>query len=129
MNPFALLIGRWALYTILIFLGSWGAFWVSDEFDQERLWFYGFFLIPVGILFPYLSWFHKRYASDHMNLFRLLPWIVLTGHLWGIILLINAISGDQHVTYTRLLESRAEQKSLRVAYRRGGLGFLYRLRW
>lgn len=116
-------------YTLIFLGGSWGAFWISDEFDQERLWFYGGFLIPVGLLLPFALYVYRGGWVQAAPVFRYGMILILAGNLWGILLLVNAVSGDQPVMYTRLMESRAEQRSLRVAYRRGGLGLLYRLRW
>lgn len=55
--------------------------------------------------------------------------LIVVGNLWGSFLLINALTGAETVTYTRIMKSRVEQRSLRMAYRKGGLGALYRLRW
>ena len=122
-------IGFAALYIVYLCLGAYGAFWVSDEYDQERLHYFAFFAIPLGVLLPYGVMLYPTYWAENRPLLKMSLLLIFCSYFWGVIIFTNALTGSQPVVYTRLMKSRVEQRSLRVAYRRGGLGFLYRLRW
>ncbi|MFK7823876.1 MAG: hypothetical protein AB8G05_06960 [Oligoflexales bacterium] len=116
-------------YGIYLLIGIYGALWVSDEFDRERGIFYAFFALPLGIFWPYTLFLYPKYWQERPHFRQFVLGLILVSFSWGGVLLVNAVSGSKPVTYTRLTKSRVEQRSLAVAYRRGSLGWLYRVRW
>lgn len=116
-------------YGLYLLIGLYGALWVSDEFDWERGYFYAFFAVPLGVFWPYTLFLYPRYWQERPHFRQFVLSLILVSFSWGGILLVNAVSGSKPVTYTRLTKSRVEQRSLAVAYRRGSLGWLYRVRW
>lgn len=120
-------------FLCFVLFSTYGSIWISDEHDHLRMQVYGFFLTPVTIFWFYLCGF-PRYADrwklcvDNRSVFLMVLLIVI--HAWGALLALNALTGSSlPVTYTRLTQSRVEQRSMAVAYRRGGFGWLFRSRW
>ena len=121
------------IFLFFVLFSMYGSIWVSDEYDHERMQVYGFFLTPVTIFWFYLCGF-PRYARrwklclDSRSIFLMA--VLILFHTWGALLAVNAFTGSSSpVTYTRLTQSRVEQRSMAVAYRRGGFGWLFRTRW
>ncbi|MDD9950843.1 MAG: hypothetical protein OXT67_04685 [Zetaproteobacteria bacterium] len=111
----------------------YAAIWVSDEFDPLRMQLYSFVLTPLTIFWFYLCGF-PRYAAKWKLALDKRAWVTMlmlcVFHSWGAFLGMNALTGNNRpVVYTRLTQSRVAQRSMAVAYRRGGLGWLFRTRW
>lgn len=116
-------------YVIYGLFGLYGALRISDEFDHQRLYFYAFFAVPIGVIFLYGLLSFPTYWHAQKRLKNFILMCLFISYSWGNFLLLNAVSKSNPVVYSRLSKTRVEQRSYRVAYRRGGLGWLYRMRW
>ena len=117
------------IYVVYGVSGVYGALRISDEFDVQRLYFYAFFAVPVSVLFLYGLLSFPDYWAEKQSLKKTILICLFLSQSWGNFLLFNAISKSSPVVYSRLTKTRVEQRSMRIAYRRGGLGWLYRMRW
>lgn len=116
-----------ALYNLL---GCYGSVWISDEFDSERTAVFAFGLIPLSLFF-FASW-----AAGTISWRRIpvvLGWVVGVQILiasWGQLLLANALLDPKPVTLNTVsVRESKEKSSLSFARKKGGLGWVYRLRW
>ena len=113
---------------IFFVTGSYGSIWLSDEFDEWRR-ILNIVSIPLTILFLIHAPYKINFYQEEKNLFFLFILILFSTHVWGNILLINAFSKDEH-TIINIVEQTDEKKfTYQMAYKRGGLGLLYRPRW
>ncbi|MBF0441765.1 MAG: hypothetical protein HQK54_07680 [Oligoflexales bacterium] len=105
--------------------GTYGALWISDEFDYERTLLYGFFAIPAFVIFAFINLNVPLFRLSYPRFFW--GWVIaiFLSFLWGNVMLLNAAGG---VEKTRVNLSLKEQ-AFEFSYKRGGFGWLYRFRW
>ena len=118
------------MYMLWIFAGAgvFGALYISDEFDQERALFYGFFLIPTFIFFTYSYFLERSFWEERPALFRFCWGFLLFSFLWGNYLLLNSLV-QQPVVIGKILRNEITDHALMGAYKKGSLGHLYRFRF
>ena len=115
-------LGLLGLYTLL---GFYGTLWISDEFDQERGWFYAFFAIPWAFYFFIRFVAQRNWRRQAPTSFILALVLLIGAFAWGNFLALNAISGSQR----NLVNVTLGQGVLASNNRRGGFDWLYKTRW
>jgi hypothetical protein len=113
-------VGLWAA------VGVFGAAWISDDFDQERLTILAFFGIPSVALYFFLRLHDREFPHKWRRLYLgLTVWVGLS-FLSGILPLLNAVTAEPAVIKRSVAEgTRVVEKDVQ----RGGIGMLFRKRF
>lgn len=117
----------YCLFLLLLFLATslYGILWISDEFDAERMSFYGFFAIPALLLYFAQIYYRPSWWSQNPIIFWTYTLILICSFLWGHLLWLNGISGSQKSEVNITMHGA----KYNLSYRRGGLDWLYKPRW
>ncbi len=113
------------LFSIYLGLGFYGTLWISDEFDMERSWFYGFFALPLAVLYFSQLWYRPHWWDCAPKKFWGLSILLAICFLWGNLLWINAVSGSQKAVVNITMDGA----KYAITHRRGGFDWLYKPRW
>lgn len=109
-----------------VLVGLVAALAISDEFDQERASFLGFFAVPLATMVIGPTFFYPDVRVKYPYTFWWGAVLMTLSFSWGYVLLLNAVSEDQEgvVVATRV----DPRQVLDFDQKRGGLGHLYRWR-
>ena len=129
-EPIGTLDGRWvriyfaALFAIFVGTGSFGALWLSDEFDAARELIFGV-AIPSAV-----AYFASHYFIPGWRLERPIIHAVTAGGLlltfaWGNVILLNAIGAEEPV----VVALNVKESAMDMDRHRGAFGIIYRKRW
>lgn len=113
------------MLSLYVIAGFFGTVWIADEFDDERTLLVSYGGVPVAMLFYGLcllspGWWRERPRS----LWVMVVWIVAMFG-WGNVMLLNSLGGSQ----SEVVDIESQQHTLDIAFKRGGLGWLYRERF
>ena len=113
------------LFCLYLLSGMYGVFWISDEFDQERAMFYGFFAVPLCFYFLSQIWYRPQWWRLHPPSFWGLVITLILAFSWGNFLWLNGISGSERAVKSVTMHG----SSYEITHRRGGFDWLYKPRW
>lgn len=117
------------VFLLYCLTGGFGVLWISDEFDAERSLIFSYFAFPLGVLTATLWILEPRKFYSPPILLRWVLVLLFFLFSWGNLLLLNALT-DQKVQGVRVVYKDLEQdRSMSLAWKKGGLGMLYRHRW
>jgi hypothetical protein len=106
--------------------GTYGAVWISDDYEAVRLSAFAFIGVPLAALFVILESYHpiwrRRYTKAWVSAIVVLSFVFST----GVLPLVNALTAEDQVVKRTFAD--APFASMRD-YRVGGLGQLFRQRW
>ncbi len=103
-----------------------GAALYSDEFDQLRQLFLGYLVIPATFLFYGIVILAPRFFRAHPVWLWRSSAFLFVSHLWGLLLLANAITGQKSERVAHL--NLKKDSVYTYSYKRGGFGWLYKKR-
>ena len=111
---------------VMAMAGTYGAVWVSDDFDAWRLGMFAFLGVPLAGLYILLECFHpkwrRRFYRYWISSILVLSFVFCT----GLLPLINAMTAEDQILKRTFAD--APFASMRD-YKRGGFGQLFRVRW
>ena len=112
-----------SLLAAYILTSLYGVVWISDEFDQYRAWFMGYFALPTLAVYLLMLCYIKNWWLRHAPSFVTATAIVLLSFAWGNFLLLNNLS-EAEPQRIKLAKAGPE-----FSHQRGGFGWIYRTRW
>lgn len=107
----------------------YGSFWISNEFNEVRKLIYGYIAIPVAVLFFSFSAFNPFFWAKRQAQYIKALLLIFSFFLLENVLLINALTGSQSITYGTVFKTDHNDRTLNLSYKKGGLGFRYQTRW
>jgi len=116
----------WFLFILFICSGSYGATWVSDEFDSLRLSALAFVGVPLATAFLLLAHLAPGWQQRYATLYRLALVVIIAHFAWGNILLVNAFAADDG---EQIVAANIGSDALDLPKKKGGLGIYYETRW
>jgi hypothetical protein len=113
------------ILAVYVLLGTIGITVISDQWDEVRLAWFAFFVVPASCLGLYVFYNFKNLILANKKFSLVMAALLLISYGWGNLLLINACSDKEDVVVSQAMESQVFD----IAYHRGGLGWLFRYRF
>ena len=114
---------------IYIICSLYASFWISDDFDELRVFLYAYIGIPLATIFFFLYFYNYTYFKKKQKTYFYLHVFFYFIFSWGQILFLNAVSSSHNIKVAKVLQTDEKKKSITVSRLRGGLGLIYRTRW
>ncbi|MGE0172395.1 MAG: hypothetical protein AB7T49_06410 [Oligoflexales bacterium] len=112
-------------FVLYVLAGTIGITLISDQWDEARLAWFAFFVLPATCVSLYIFYNFKKNIFKNKKIAWAVAVLLLVSYGWGNLLLINACSDKEDVVVSQTIESQVFD----VAYHRGGLGWLFRYRF
>ncbi|MFK7872223.1 MAG: hypothetical protein AB8C84_03490 [Oligoflexales bacterium] len=117
-------------FIVYAMLGLVFSCWISDEFNETRLYLMAFIGVPFATLYLGLCGYRPGWWGLWPRVNCLMQMSLLLVFGWGYVLFLNAWTGKNHsVARNTLVQIEDKDRSFLVHTQRGGLGWLYRYRW
>ena len=116
-----------AALVLLSALGTYGAVWISDDYDPWRFVILTYGGIPLLAVYLTLEWLSPGWIRRFSPLRRTMIAGIAVAFATGFLPLVNAVTAEDSVV-KRSFGDQPYVTSIRD-FRRGGLGGLHRRRW